>query len=103
MNLFYTGLGIARSLGERGIPVFGLTAKRGIYGNYTRYATPVVSPDSREEPEALLSFLLKTGERFTRPALLFPTRDDDVLFLDRFRKELAPWVSRGGGWHTQRR
>jgi hypothetical protein len=38
MNMFYTGLGIARSLGERGVPVVGLTARRGAYGNWTRYA-----------------------------------------------------------------
>jgi len=29
MNMFYTGLGIARSLGEQGIPVIGLTAQVG--------------------------------------------------------------------------
>ena len=28
MNMFYTGLGIARSLGERGISVIGITAER---------------------------------------------------------------------------
>ena len=52
MNMFYTGLGIARSLGEHGIPVVGLTAQRAFYGNYTRYAKAVFSPDSRHEPEA---------------------------------------------------
>jgi D-aspartate ligase len=89
MNMFYTGLGIARSLGERGIPVIGLTAHRGIYGNYTRYATVRVCPDSREEPEALLPFLLKLGAELPERAIIFPTRDDDVLFLDRFRESLS--------------
>ena len=27
LNMFYTGLGIARSLGEQGIPVIGLSAE----------------------------------------------------------------------------
>jgi predicted ATP-grasp superfamily ATP-dependent carboligase len=90
MNMFYTGLGIARSLGERGIPVIGLTAQRGVYGNYTRYAKTVLCPDSRKEPEALLAFLLRLAERSGRQGVLFPTRDDDVAFLDRFRSELAP-------------
>ena len=49
MNMFYTGLGIARSLGEQGIRVIGLTAHRGIYGNFTRYATLRACPDSRED------------------------------------------------------
>jgi D-aspartate ligase len=87
MNMFYTGLGIARSLGEQGIPVIGLTSHRGIYGNFTRYATLRVCPDSREQPEALLAFLLGLGE-IGNGGIIFPTRDDDVLFLERFRKEL---------------
>lgn len=91
MNMFYTGLGIARSLGERGIPVVGLTAQHGIYGNYTRYAKTKFCPDSRKEPEKLLAFLLGLSERIGRQGVVFPTRDDDVVFLDRFRDELAPY------------
>jgi predicted ATP-grasp superfamily ATP-dependent carboligase len=91
MNLFYTGLGIARSLGARGIPVTGLTTKRGVYGNYTRYAEVLLSPDSRSEPEALLAFLLKIGRDRNGRAIIFPTRDDDLVFLDRFRAELEPY------------
>jgi D-aspartate ligase len=88
MNMFYTGLGIARSLGEQGIPVIGLSAHRGVYGEYTRYAKIVRSPDSRNEPEAFLPFLQKLGEGLGGKAVIFPTRDDDVLFLDCYREEL---------------
>src|SRR5712692_9082276 len=88
MNMYYTGLGIARSLGEEGIPVIGLTSHRGIYGNFTRYAKVRSSPDSREEPEALLKFLISLGEELGR-AIIFPTRDDDVIFLDRYRAQLG--------------
>ena len=90
MNMFYTGLGIARSLGKRGIPVIGLSAQRGIYGNFTRYAKIVSSPDSRRNPEQLADFLLTFGRQLDQPAIIFPTRDDDLLFLDRFREELSP-------------
>jgi len=89
MNMFYTGLGIARSLGERGVKVIGLTAHHGIYGNFTRYAKTVFCPDSRNEPEALLAFLLKLGPRLGPHAVIFPTRDDDLVFLDRFRDDLT--------------
>jgi len=88
MNMFYTGIGIARSLGEQGIPVIGLTAQHGIYGNFTRYARTVFCPDSRNEPQALLPYLLKLGEELGGHSLIFPTRDDDLVFLDRFRQEL---------------
>jgi D-aspartate ligase len=88
LNMFYTGLGIARSLGEQGIPVIGLTATKAIYGNFTRYADIRVCPDSREFPEKLLAYLLRLREELPVAAVLFPTRDHDVLFLDRYRKEL---------------
>ena len=93
MNMFYTGLGIARSLGERRVPVIGLTAQRGIYGNFTRYAKTVLVPDSRNNPEELLVCLLEMGTKLTRRGVIFPTRDDDVVFLDRVRTELEPYFS----------
>jgi predicted ATP-grasp superfamily ATP-dependent carboligase len=91
MNMFYTGLGIARSLGEHGIPVIGLTAQPGVYGNYTRYAKTRLCPDSRTRPEELLDYLLRMGRELAQPAVIFPTRDDDVAFLDRYRVELSPY------------
>ena len=93
MNMFYTGLGIARSLGEHGIPVIGLTSSRRIYGNFTRYAKTVFSPDSRNNPEALLACVLKIGKELGQRGVIFPTRDDDVVWLDRFRKDLEPYFS----------
>jgi D-aspartate ligase len=89
MNVFYTGLGIARSLGERGIPVIGLSSAKGIYGNFTRYAKVTTCPDSREQPEALLGYLLEKREELAG-GIIFPTRDDDLVFLDRFREQLIP-------------
>ena len=68
LNMFYSGLGIARSLGEHGIPVIGLTAQRGIYGNFTRYAKVVHAPDSRKEPEALLHSSSAWERRWTSEA-----------------------------------
>lgn len=91
MNMFYTGLGIARSLGEQGVPVIGLTSQRGVYGNFTRYAKAVLCPDSRNEPEALLKYLIGLGKEIGHRSVIFPTRDDDVVFLDRFRSELEPY------------
>jgi predicted ATP-grasp superfamily ATP-dependent carboligase len=91
MNMYYTGLGIARSLGEHGIPVIGLTSQRGVYGNFTRYAKTVLCPDSRNQPEQLLAYLLEMGKKMGSRSVIFPTRDDDVLFLDRFRRELDPF------------
>ena len=91
MNMFYTGLGIARSLSEHGISSIGLTSQRRIYGNFTRHARIIHAPDSRNEPERLLTFLLKMGRDSGERSVIWPTRDDDVVFLDRYRNELAPY------------
>ena len=88
LNMFYTGLGIARSLGERGIPVIGLSAHRRVYGNFSRYARTLHCADSRSEPEALLKQLVALGKELNRRAVLFPTRDHDLVFVDRFREQL---------------
>src|SRR5215831_3983110 len=93
MNMFYTGLGIARSLGARGVPVVGLTAQRGIYGNFTRYAKTVRCPDSRDNPEELLAFLLTLAPELQGRPVIFPTRDHDLVFLDRFRAQLEPFYA----------
>lgn len=93
MNMFYTGLGIARSLGENGIPVIGLSAQRRFYGNHTRYAKVLRAPDSKTEPEALLRFLLQLGRAAGERRVIFPTRDADLIFLDRFRGELSEFFA----------
>jgi predicted ATP-grasp superfamily ATP-dependent carboligase len=90
MNMYYTGLGIARALGQRGIPVVGLTAQRGVYGNFTRFAQVVRCADSKEEPAELLRQLLEIADVLGQRPVLFPTRDHDLMFMDRFRAELEP-------------
>jgi D-aspartate ligase len=90
MNMYYTGLGIARSLGECGVPVIGLSAQRRCYGSFTRYAKTLHCPDSRSQPEELLDFFLQLRRKAGQRCVVFPTRDDDVIFLDRFRAELEP-------------
>jgi D-aspartate ligase len=91
MNMFYTGLGIARSLAQRGVPVIGLTSQHRIYGNFTRHAKTLFCPDSRTQPDALLPYLLKLGQELGQHAVIFPTRDDDLEFLDRFREDLVAY------------
>ncbi|MCC6536723.1 MAG: hypothetical protein IT162_04185 [Bryobacterales bacterium] len=90
LNMHYTGLAMARSLGRRGIPVIGLSAQKSVYGAWTRYAEVRQTPDSRDEPEDLYTALLSLARELGPGAVLFPTRDHDVVFLDRYRRELTP-------------
>jgi D-aspartate ligase len=88
LNMFYSGLGIARDMVGKGIRVVGLSADRQIYGNFTRSCEVRWAPNSQEEPGQLAAMLLKSSSELAG-AVIFPTRDADVLFLDRFREILS--------------
>ncbi len=81
MNMFYTGLGIARNLGEMGIPVIGLGAHCLASGNFSRFCKFVPCPDSRDRPDELVDFLVRLGRDQKQKPVIFPTRDHDVIFL----------------------
>jgi D-aspartate ligase len=90
LNMFYSGLGIARAMAGRGVRVVGLSAHRGACGNFTRLCEVRSAPNSYEQPEALAEYLLSAARELAG-AVIFPTRDFDVLFLDRFRLELSTY------------
>lgn len=90
LNMHYTGLAMARSLGRRGVPVIGLSAQQGVYGGWTRHAQVRNAPDSRDQPAELCETLLALAREIGPGAVLFPTRDHDVVFLSRYRRELTP-------------
>lgn len=92
LNLFHTGLGIARQLWGTGVRVVGLSAHPQIYGNFSRLCEVRHAPNSQEHPQHLAEFLLHIASDL-QGAVVFPTRDADILFLDRFRAELEPFYT----------
>jgi predicted ATP-grasp superfamily ATP-dependent carboligase len=91
MNLYYTGLGIGRSLYPFGVEVSGLTSESDAPGVRSRFFKRIHHvPNSRDEPEALCERLLQIRREYSRSPVLFPTRDADVNFLSHFAERLAP-------------
>lgn len=88
LNMFYSGLAIARQLAGKGMRVVGLSADRSVYGSFTRLCEVRRAPNSKDDPEGLKEFLLRAAD--LEGAVIFPTRDADVVFLDRFRSQLQP-------------
>jgi predicted ATP-grasp superfamily ATP-dependent carboligase len=88
LNLFYTGLGIARNLYPYGLRVIGLSAHGEAYGRFSRYCEVRSAPNSHEQPEALKKYLLGMSPELNG-AVIFPTRDADVIFMDTYREELG--------------
>ena len=85
----YQGLGIARSLGSRGIPVCVLDDEHSIarFSRYTRRALRV--PDLRDE-QRTVDTLLALGERLGMQGwVFFPTREETVAAVSRHRDQLA--------------
>src|SRR5262249_425049 len=60
-----------------------------VYGNFTRFCEVRIAPSSRDEPERLAEFLLRAANEL-QGAVIFPTCDLDIVFLDRFRSALEP-------------
>ncbi len=83
----YQGLGIARSLGRRGIRVCVIDDERSIAGA-SRYAARTIRvPSLRDERSTLAA--LAAARRGHRGWVLFPTRDETVAALARNRAELS--------------
>ncbi len=85
----HPGLGIARSLGRRGIPVYVVDDQHCI-SSFSRYATRVVRVDDLLDERKTVDAVLELGRRFNlRNWVLFPTRDETVAAFSRYRGELS--------------
>lgn len=82
------GLAIARSLGRRGIPVFGLESDRTRPGRRTRYATAWDAADVNRAP--LIEDLVRIRERFEENPVLFLTNDNMVRVVAEHYDAIAP-------------
>lgn len=84
----YQGLGIVRSLGQRGVPVCIIDDEHSI-SRFSRYATHAVKvPNLRDERQAVAA-ILEIGRRLDLSGwVLYPTRDETVVAIARYRSEL---------------
>jgi predicted ATP-grasp superfamily ATP-dependent carboligase len=102
----YQGLGIARSLGRRGVPVCVIDDERSI-ARYSRYTNlSVAAPPLRDEQQ-VVDVLLGTARKHGLEGwVVFPTREETVVALARNRDILAqtlriptpPWEVTRWAW-----
>jgi len=85
----YQGLGIARSLGRRGVKVFVVDSEPSI-APLSRFVTGAARvPDLRDEGRIVAS-LLQVGRRHGLSGwVLYPTREETVAACSRYRDALA--------------
>lgn len=85
----YQGLGIVRSLGRRGIPVCVIDDEHSI-SRFSKYCTRFVKVRSLRSEKGIIATLLDAAGRFGLSNwLLYPTREELVAAVSRFRPELS--------------
>lgn len=88
----HMGLDIARSLGRRGIPVFGIDSDTSAPGKHSKYCRFVESPDPAQDGgAAYVQFLVDFGKKLGKRAVLFPLSDKHVLICSRERAILSQY------------
>ena len=85
----HPGLGVARSLGRRGIPVYVLEDQLSV-SQFSRYVTRVIRVDNIRNERSTVDAVLKAGHQFGLNGwVLFPTRDEHVAAFSHSRRELS--------------
>ena len=85
----HPGLGVVRSLGRRGIPVYVLDDQRCV-SSFSRYVTRVIRVKNLRDEQETIDAVMEVGERYNlRNWVLFPTRDETVAAFSRHRERLA--------------
>jgi len=88
--IHHGAVGIARSLGRLGVPVYALVEDRYTPLAMCRHLRKAFISRS-EDPEELLNWLAAFGERTSRPSILLPTDDNGAVFIAEHANALSPW------------
>jgi D-aspartate ligase len=87
----FQGLGIARSLGRRGLPVCVIDDEPSI-ARYSRYVTRSVRVPNMRDEQKTVEAMLDVGRRLNLKGwVLYPTRDETVAAISRYREALSEY------------
>lgn len=97
----HPGLGIARSLGRRGIPVCVIDDQHSI-SQFSKYVTRVVRVKDLRDEQQTVENVLEAGQRYGMKGwVLFPTRDETVVAFSRNKDRLSQFFRvTTPGWDT---
>jgi predicted ATP-grasp superfamily ATP-dependent carboligase len=92
LGMSVNGLGVVRSLGRHGVPVFGLDSEPNRYAMASRYAQCMACPDPQKNPQGLLQFLKDIAAKNGGRVVLLPTSDKHNEFVHQWREQLAAFA-----------
>jgi D-aspartate ligase len=85
----HPGLGIARSLGRRGIPICVIDDQHSV-SQFSKYARHIVRVKDLRDEQKTVDSVLEVGKRYgLKGWVLFPTRDETVAAFSRYRDQLT--------------
>lgn len=85
-------LGIVRTLGRLGIPMYVIHSKPGSPASQSRYCTEAFQWNfAAATADETVSFLLSIGERIGKHSFLFPTCDEDAILAAAHFNALKEW------------
>jgi len=99
----HPGLGIARSLGRRGIPIIVIDDQHSV-SQFSKYVTRVVRVKDLRDEQKTVDSVIEVGQRYGLNVwVLYPTRDETVAAFSRHRDRLAEFFRvTTAGWDTVR-
>jgi D-aspartate ligase len=99
----HPGLGIARSLGRRGIPVCVIDDQHSV-SQFSKYVNRVVRVKDLRDEHRTVESVMEIGQRYgLKGWVLFPTRDETVAAFSHHRDRLAEFFRvTTPGWNTVR-
>ena len=86
-GLFETGLGVIRSLGQKGIKVIGIDFKKDI-ASYSRYASSLRCPHPLQQEQEFITWIRTTFSDSQEKYPVFFTSDDFLISFSRNREIL---------------
>jgi predicted ATP-grasp superfamily ATP-dependent carboligase len=90
--LHHGGLGVVRSLGRLGIPVYGVYHERWAPSATSRYLSgKFIWRDGSGDAERFLDGMAAIGERLGRPSVLIPTDDLGAILISEHAPALRRW------------
>jgi predicted ATP-grasp superfamily ATP-dependent carboligase len=92
--IHHGGLGIARTLGRVGVPIYGVHEDRFAPAGLSRYATGRFvwrTGDQHRHQDQLLAGISEVADWIGRPAVLIPTDDHAAIFVADHAEMLRRW------------
>jgi len=90
LGMFETGLGVARSLGRKGVKVYGFDFKKDI-AFYSKYVKAKTCPHPLNEEKQFIQYLISFAKTKHKKPVLFITSDDFLISVSRNKKTLEKY------------